>query len=306
MNLVVKTVNFVTSHWQNQRPFKSFVVDMDSEYSELLYHTEVRWLIRGKVLKRFFALRNEISLFMKMKNKAIPLLDNPTFQSNLAFLTDITNHLNELNLNLQGRNQIITHMYDYVKSFKVKLGLWVKQLHEGNMIHFSTLKSLEKVEPTCLKEYADLLSTLIQQFDICFAEFEVLLPQFLFFSTSFAVQIDYVAEELQMELAELQSDTILKQKHADVGIPKFYVFLSRERFPRLLSATARIIAMFGSTYVCEQFFSSMKANKSIIRSRLIDEHLQATLRVAISNEFKPNIGQLTDAKRCQLSSQNKI
>ena len=65
-----------------------------------------------------------------------------------------------------------------------------------------------------------------------------------------------------MELAELLSDTILKQKHADVGIPKFHSFLSRERFPRLLSATARIIAMFGSTYACEQFFSSMKANKS--------------------------------------------
>ena len=56
-----------------------------------------------------------------------------------------------------------------------------------------------------------------------------------------------------MESAELQSDTILKQKHANAGIPKFYSFLSRERFSRLLSATARIIAMFGSTYACEQF-----------------------------------------------------
>ena len=173
------------------------------------------------------------------------------------------------------------------------------------MIHFSTLKSLGKVEPKCLKEYADLLSTLIQQFDIRFAEFKALQPQFQLFSTPFAVQIDDVTEELQMELAELQGDTILKQKHADVGIPKFYSFLSRERFPRLLSATARIIAMFGSTYVCEQFFSSMKANKSVIRSRLTDEHLQATLRVATSNQFKPNIGLLADAKRCQLSSQNK-
>ena len=174
------------------------------------------------------------------------------------------------------------------------------------MIHFSTLKSLGKVEPKCLKEYADLLSTLIQQFDIRFAEFKVLQPQFQLLSTPFAVQIDDVAEELQMELAEFQSDTFLKQKHADVGIPKFYSFLSRERFPRLLSATARIIAMFGSTYVCEQFFSSMKVNKSVIRSRLTDEHLQATLRVATSNEFKLNIGLFADAKRCQLSSQGKI
>ena len=50
----------------------------------------------------------------------------------------------------------------------------------------------------------------------------------------------------------------------------------------------------------------MKASKSVIRSRLTDEHLQATLRVATSNKFKPNIGLLADAKRCQLSSQNKI
>ena len=95
-------------------------------------------------------------------------------------------------------------MYDHVKSFKVKLGLWIKQLHDGNMIHFSTLKSLGKVEPKCLKEYADLLSTLIQEFNIRFAEFEALQPQFQLFSMLFAVQIDDVAEELQMELAERQ------------------------------------------------------------------------------------------------------
>ena len=145
------------------------------------------------------------------------------------------------------------------------------------------------------KECDDLLSTLIQQFDMRYAKFEVLQPKFQLFSTPIAVQIDDVAEELQMELAELQSDTILKQKHADVG-PKFYLFLSRERFPRLLSTAARIVALFGSTYVCEQFFSSTKTNNSVIRSRLTDEHLQATLRVAIPNEFKPDIGHLADER----------
>jgi len=108
-----------------------------------------------------------------------------------------------------------------------------------------------------------------------------------------------------MELVELQCDSILKQKHADVGIPEFYTFLSQQRFPRLLAAAARIIAMFGSTYVCEQFFSSMKVNKSVLRSRLTDEHLQATLRLVSAKKFQPNIEALVDVKRCQLSSQNK-
>ena len=111
-----------------------------------------------------------------------------------------------------------------------------------------------------------------------------------------------------MELVELQCDSILKQKYAEVEIPEFYTFLSRERFPRLLAAAAaaaRIIAMFGSTYACEQFFSSMKVDKCVPTSRLTDEHLQATLRLVSSHKFKPNIEVLVDAKRCQLSSQNK-
>ena len=106
-----------------------------------------------------------------------------------------------------------------------------------------------------------------------------------------------------MELAELLCDTILKQKYADKGVSKFYLFFSRERFPGLHSASARIIAIFGSTYVCEQFFSFMGFNKSALRSRVTDEHLQATLRLLSSNEFKPNIEDLVNAKRCQLSSQ---
>ena len=90
MDLFVKTVNFIRSRGLNHRQFKSLLIDMDSEYGELLYYTEVRWPSRGKVLKRFLALRNEIALFMDTKNKPVPFLADSTFQCNLAFLTDIT------------------------------------------------------------------------------------------------------------------------------------------------------------------------------------------------------------------------
>ena len=305
MDVVVKTVNFIRFWGLNHRQFKSFLADMDSEYGELLYYTEVTWLSCENVLKHFFALRNEIASFMKMKNMAVPLLADATFQCNLAFLSDITYHLNELNLKLQGKKQIITQMYDHVKSFKVKLRLWIKQLSKGNSVHFSTLKSLGKVETKCLKVYTNLLSYLLQQFDACFADFEVLEPQFRIFSMPFAVGINTVAEELQMELVELQCDTVLKQNYAEVEIPKFHTFLSQERFPKLLFAAARIIAMFGSTYLCEQFFSSMKVNKTVLRSRLTDEHLQSTLRLVSADKLKLNIKVLVDEKRCQLSSQKK-
>ena len=129
----------------------------------------------------------------------------------------------------------------------------MKQLGEGRLAHFSALKYIGKVEPKCLKEYKYLLYILLQHFDVLFKDFKVLEPQFQILSTPFAVEIESVADELQMELIELPCDIILKQKYAEVGIQEFFTFLSLERFPRLLAAAARVIAMFGSTYVCESF-----------------------------------------------------
>ncbi|KAH1182303.1 hypothetical protein KIL84_010057 [Mauremys mutica] len=108
---------------------------------------------------------------------------------------------------------------------------------------------------------------------------------------------------MQMELVEVQCDIILKPKYTNVGIPEFYQFLSQERFPMLFSASTRLMALFGSTYICEQFFSSMKINKSVLRSRLTDEHLQATLRLVSSQDIKRVA--LVDEKRWQLSGQKR-
>jgi hypothetical protein len=42
---------------------------MDSDYQQLLLHTEVRWLSRGKVLSRLFELRDEIRvLFIDLES----------------------------------------------------------------------------------------------------------------------------------------------------------------------------------------------------------------------------------------------
>ncbi|KAM3936090.1 general transcription factor II-I repeat domain-containing protein 2B-like [Leptodactylus fuscus] len=264
MDVVVKTANFIRARGLNHRQFVSFLADLEAE---LLYHTEVRWLSRGKVLQRFFALRQEIALFMAMKDRDVPELCEPTFLSDLAFLTDVTQHLNAL------------------------------------MAHFSALKSLGAVDLQRLKYYAEMLTRLLDDFEHRFQEFTALEPHFALFATPFAVDVQSVPEEVQMELLDLQCDTILKQKYTDVGVPEFYKFVPREKFPILVCRAARILAMFGSTYVCEQFFSTMKINKTALRSRLTDEHLKATLRLATTHNFRPNVDGLVSGKRTQLSGQ---
>lgn len=59
-----------------------------------------------------------------------------------------------------------------------------------------------------------------------------------------------------------------------------------------------------STYIiCEQFISSMRINKSVLKSRLTDKHLQDSLRLASSKKIISNNDGLVDAKQCQLSDQ---
>jgi len=98
-----------------------------------------------------------------------------------------------------------------------------------------------------------------------------------------------------MEVLDLKCDK-QKQKYTDVGVPDFYKFLSREKYPKLMSAASEIMAMVGRTYVCEQFFSSMKINKSALLSRLTSKRLNATLRLANTCDFKTNVELLVTGK----------
>uniref|UniRef100_A0A3B1JWU0 HAT C-terminal dimerisation domain-containing protein n=1 Tax=Astyanax mexicanus TaxID=7994 RepID=A0A3B1JWU0_ASTMX len=69
MDFVVSAVNFIRARSLNHREFQYFLEDISAAYGDVIYHTEVRWLSRGNVLKRFFALRNEIKLFLEQKGK---------------------------------------------------------------------------------------------------------------------------------------------------------------------------------------------------------------------------------------------
>ena len=66
---------------------------MGSEHVVLLFHTEVRWLSRGKILTRIAELRIEIALFLlEHQNKCAENVEDERFILSLPFLADIFSH----------------------------------------------------------------------------------------------------------------------------------------------------------------------------------------------------------------------
>ena len=75
----------------------------------------------GKFIKRVFVLKEEIGIFMENKGKPVHQFEDPNWMADFGYLTDILIHLNGLNMQLQGKNNMLHNLFDHVKAFENKL-----------------------------------------------------------------------------------------------------------------------------------------------------------------------------------------
>ena len=61
----------------------------------------------------------------------------------LAFLGDLMDHLNQLNLHLQANGHLISTLVSHVKAFEMKLRLWITQMEQKDVTYVITLKTVE-------------------------------------------------------------------------------------------------------------------------------------------------------------------
>jgi hypothetical protein len=290
---VVSTVNYIRSHGLNHRQFRDFLKEIDAEFPDLPYHTSVRWLSCGKVLARFFALRIEIELFLNEKNRPLVLLTDSEWLWKLAFSADLTTHLNDFNLRLQGETSLICDLYSKVKAFRQKLTLFETQLARSCLTHFSSCDKYSQVAATPFPSVfaQDIISALKQQFRERFSDLDACSSKIRIFENPFDCVIEDLPPELQMEVIDLQSNDILKDKFKEGNLIEFYKFLPSDQFLQLRKFAREFISAFGTTYICEKTFSKMKYTKSCYRSQLSDEHLNALLMIGTTH-FEPQLDKI--------------
>lgn len=138
-----------------------------------------------------------------------------------------------------------------------KLKLWHARIQNANLSHFPTLKEMGML-PEKKTELADQLEKLFNEFSARFKDFKSHEHLFEIFSSPFHIDIDKAPTNIQTELTDLQERTELKDKYVKMNLGDFYrIFLDQDKFPNLRKVMTSKMALFGSTYLCEQFFSKM-------------------------------------------------
>ena len=143
ISLVIQVVNFIVARALNYRQFRALLEELGNHYPGLILHNNVRWLSRGKVLSRFVACLSEIRTFLEMKGVKHPELENTGWLLQFHYLVDITGHLNQLNVKMQGIGNTISSLQQAVFAFESKLEVFLRDIKQ---VVFCTLKDCNNLE----------------------------------------------------------------------------------------------------------------------------------------------------------------
>ena len=143
LSTAVKVVNYIRARALNHRIFKRFCQEMGAEYEVLLYHTEIRWLSRGQILKRLMELRTEVLFFLNEKQSSLSVdFEREEFIHGLAYMADIFGHMNDTNLSIQGTTVNMMDAAERLQALLAKLPLWKRRIEVGNYANFPILEDV--------------------------------------------------------------------------------------------------------------------------------------------------------------------
>ena len=287
MHDVIKIVNFIKGHALNTRLFRELCQDGEAEYTDLLYHTEVRWLSRGNVLNRVWILKDELEKFMvDRKNILADKFKNPSWVAYLAYLADIFENINILNKKLQGKDINIITAREIVSAFGLKLQYWIQKVEQNKIASFPKLSLfLEDHQNIKFSDIKDVIVNYLIKLKKRFSDYfpDIDSNTISWIVNPFECEIAKIPEEpsgLAEEILELRTNTEAKLKfEIKKNLTSFWMSKAAKAFAIAHEEATNKLLPFGTTYLCEQGFSSLIMNiKTKNRNRLnADDCIQIAL-----------------------------
>ncbi len=222
----------------------------------------------------------------------------------VAFVTDITSHLSDLNVKLQGRNDTMSDLMSPVCAFQRKLEVF-------------TLDRLSKTFGTNQREKITIRAML--------SSWKSWLKISKTTLRTSALENKFYCALKTHSLSEMSHNSRWKHRGSAPGLIQLFCKLNwltskktclcrkltvtlslsgqktvlAEDAPRLQKMTPHILTTFASAYRCESAFSTMNTVKNSYRSRLTNEHHQR-LRVVIT-PVVPKFKDLVTQRRSHFS-----
>ena len=224
MSVVALVVIYLRARALKHRTFRGYLEKAHAEYKDLVYHTEVRGLSRGRVLQRFVALKEKVLPFLKNEPKKFEELESESWNHDLYFLCDITAHLNDLNTQLQGKDLLIFLVGKSSDSFQNKTTTFQKSVVERSNDPFSYMCTIiSQCQHLELGEkFAQQIEILMQEFDQRFTLSQEENLQFKLVEDPFSMDPEEELTQLQLDVIGLQASSVCKTKGRESSLPDFY------------------------------------------------------------------------------------
>ena len=224
----------------------------------------------------------------------IPHFNDP----HLALLTDVFEHVNKLNTELQGKEKWVFDLFREIKAFVSKLLILQAEAEAENFslfhhyLEFMATLDIDFDETLDLaKEKQDLLEYLQN----LTTNMKVRFPDLQTESYDF-VQLPFKTDPRQcgaiaLEMAELQADNEAKANFdtsPDVG--RFWMTLPMKHSV-VRNRALQVLVQFGTTYACEAAFSAMVFIKNDYRSRMTNLNLENCM-ICCTTSYTPRYRKL--------------
>ncbi|XP_052128095.1 zinc finger BED domain-containing protein 5-like [Frankliniella occidentalis] len=249
-------VNEIKAHHLQTRLFKILCEEVGAAYTSLLFYSKARWLSRGKVTRHLITLRSEVREFLYAKQSPLATYwDDPKFVQQVAYLADILEKLNELNVSMQGRNDNVLTLSDKINGFQGKLNIWRRKALHDTFDMFPTLHGLLEEDDLLIKsQITEHLDGLSGKFEEWFGD----LP---------GEELDWVRNPIRVEewdmplkhleeLSDLQADRSTMQHFETTPLDTFWLSLSAD-YPCISDRAVRVLLPFAATYLAESTFSDL-------------------------------------------------